>query len=289
MSKNKKSPVIEIIPQKKQGTSLTRTDVLSQYIAEVNRYPLLTREEEQRIAILYYKTKDKKYAHMLVTANLRFVIKVATEYTRFGKKLLELIQEGNIGLLSAVQEFNPYKEVRLITYAVWWIRGCILEYLLKQSSIVKMGTNKKQKKIFYALRKEIKNLNEFQKQIPQFAKKLNIKPEDVLAVGQRVINADVSLDDASQNIEKIYKSQNENLETPENIFEKKETLNRLKENIKQIKKNLSKKEQFILEKRILAEDKLTLLQIGSLYNTTKEAVRQMEGRIIKKIKNQFIK
>ncbi|MCE3010069.1 MAG: sigma-70 family RNA polymerase sigma factor, partial [Proteobacteria bacterium] len=116
--------------------SITTSDPVQLYLAEIRKYPLLTKEQEAELAKKYYETKDPKAAQALVTANLRFVVKVAAEYSKFGARLIDLIQEGNMGLMHAVREFNPYKGVRLITYAVWWIRGYIQEYLMKQYSLV---------------------------------------------------------------------------------------------------------------------------------------------------------
>jgi RNA polymerase sigma-32 factor len=116
-------------------------DTLASYLAQVSKYPLLTRDQEQEIAQRYKEYGDPKDAEILITSNLRFVVKVAAEYAKFGAKLIDLIQEGNMGLIHAVKEFNPYRGVRLITYAVWWIRGYIQDYLMKQYSMVKIGTS----------------------------------------------------------------------------------------------------------------------------------------------------
>ena len=129
--------------------AIATTDPVSMYLAEIRKYPLLTREQEEELAKKYYETKDPLMAQAMVTANLRFVVKVAADYSRFGARMIDLIQEGNMGLMHAVREFNPYKGVRLITYAVWWIRGYIQEYLMKQYALVKIGTTQNQKKLFY--------------------------------------------------------------------------------------------------------------------------------------------
>jgi RNA polymerase sigma-32 factor len=131
----------------------TSSDPVAIYMAEVRRYPLLTREQEQELARRYRETGDKRAAEALVTSNLRFVVKVAAEYSRFGARLIDLVQEGNVGLMHAVREFNPYKGVRLITYAVWWIRGYIQDYLMRQYSMVRIGTTQSQRKLFYRLQK----------------------------------------------------------------------------------------------------------------------------------------
>ncbi|HRO67101.1 MAG TPA: sigma-70 family RNA polymerase sigma factor, partial [Pseudobdellovibrionaceae bacterium] len=130
------------------------TDPFVLYMNEVRKYPVLSREEEQVIAKKYFDTKDPEAAQALVKANLRFVVKVAAEYSKFGAKLIDLVQEGNVGLMHAVREFNPYKGNRLITYAVWWIRGYIQEYLMRQYSLVRIGTTQTQRRLFYQLQKQ---------------------------------------------------------------------------------------------------------------------------------------
>ncbi len=134
------------------------TDPLVLYLNEIRKYPLLTREKEKEISEKYFETKDPEAAQLLVRSNLRFVVKIAAEYSKFGAKLIDLIQEGNVGLMHAVREFNPYKGARLITYAVWWIRGYIQEYLMRQYSMVRIGTTQNQRKLFYQLQKEKNNL-----------------------------------------------------------------------------------------------------------------------------------
>src|SRR5882762_9808867 len=152
---------------------------LAMYLAEINRYPLLTVDEEQRLARLYAKNGDLDAAHKLVTSNLRFVVKVAYEYRSYGIKMADLIQEGNIGLMKAVQKFDADKGIRLISYAVWWIRAFIQNYILKSWSLVKLdgATGDMQKASEGAI-----------------AKKLRVKPGEVLEMQQRMEGRDLSLD-----------------------------------------------------------------------------------------------
>ena len=150
-----------LIVSESKEAALSPNDPVAQYMKEVGRYPLLSKEEERALAIQLYEHGDQAAAEKLVTANLRFVVKIALEYAKFGAKLIDLIQEGNVGLMHAVKEYNPYKDVKLITYAVWWIRGYIQEYLMKQYSMVKIGTTANQRKLFYRLQKEKENLERF--------------------------------------------------------------------------------------------------------------------------------
>ena len=158
-----KAEVIDSKPEKitTSGEKLPAlSDGLTAYLAAINKYPLLTKEQEAEIARRYKEEGDPKDAEILVTSNLRFVVKVAAEYSQFGAKLIDLIQEGNVGLMHAVREFNPYKGVRLITYAVWWIRGYIQEYMMRQYSMVRIGTTHNQRKLFYKLEKEKARLDQ---------------------------------------------------------------------------------------------------------------------------------
>ena len=150
--------IAEVIPLAAEEKGLATTDPLSMYLNEIRKYPLLTREQEVEIAKKYYETKDPALAQTLVKSNLRFVVKVAAEYAKFSSKLIDVIQEGNVGLMHAVKEFNPYKGNRLITYAVWWIRGYIQEYLMRQFSMVRIGTTANQRKLFYQLQRQKKEL-----------------------------------------------------------------------------------------------------------------------------------
>ena len=135
---------------------------LAMYLAEINRYPLLTVDEEQRLARLYARNGDLDAAHKLVTSNLRFVVKVAYEYRSYGFKMADLIQEGNIGLMKAVQKFDPDKGIRLISYAVWWIRAYIQNYILKSWSLVKLGTTQAQRRLFYQLNRAKRRVSALQ-------------------------------------------------------------------------------------------------------------------------------
>src|SRR5512133_377614 len=134
---------------------------LELYLAEINRYPLLTVDEEQRLAREFRKDGDTRAAHRLVTANLRFVVKVAYEYRSYGFRMADLVQEGNIGLMKAVQKFDPDKGIRLISYAVWWIRAYIQNYILKSWSLVKLGTTQAQRKLFFSLARTRRELEKF--------------------------------------------------------------------------------------------------------------------------------
>lgn len=274
------------------GKELVSADPVSIYLSEVRKYPVLSREAEAELAKKYFETKDPTAAQALVTANLRFVVKVAGEYSRFGARMIDLIQEGNVGLMHAVREFNPYKGVRLITYAVWWIRGYIQEYLMKQYSMVKIGTTQNQKRLFYQLQKEKAALDALgsNPSVQLIAEKLGIPADEVQDMSRRLSGRDVSLDaplddDTGPRLKDLQKS---SADDPESSLEQMELLRMLEEKIEEIRPRLNAKETLLLEERILADDPLTLQEIGEKWGTTREAVRQMEVRLMGKLKTAFL-
>ncbi len=296
-----KDPVIgelveKIAPTNSQSKnrSIATADPIASYLAEIRKYPLLTKEQEQELAKKYYETKDPAVAQALVTANLRFVVKIAAEYSRFGARMIDLVQEGNMGLMHGVRDFNPYKGVRLITYAVWWIRGYIQEYLMKQYSLVKIGTTQNQKKLFYQLQRQREELDAMGKSpdIKQLSSKLGIPEDEVEIMAQRMSGRDVSLDrptgdDSSTTLMDFQQSKYES--APDEELGKMEEISHLHEAIEALRPKLSAREKIILEERILNDEPLTLQEIGDKHGITREAVRQMEARLMQKIKDQFNK
>lgn len=273
---------------KASDRALATADPIAQYMAEVRRYPLLTREQEQALATRYRETGDKRAAEALVTSNLRFVVKVAAEYSRFGARLIDLVQEGNVGLMHAVREFNPYKGVRLITYAVWWIRGYIQDYLMRQYSMVRIGTTQSQRKLFYRLQKE-KDLLESMGEEPStklLSSRLGVSEADVESMTQRMQGRDVSLqssvDDSGRTTMMDFEAVDE-VPVDEQIGNH-EMLSLLHAGIEELKDSLNDRERELLEDRLLAEEPLTLQEIGEKYGVTREAVRQMENRLMLKIR-----
>jgi len=265
---------------------------LSYYLEAIQKYPLLSRDEEMKIAERYHKTRDPKDAEILVTSNLRFVVKVAAEYSQFGSKLIDLIQEGNVGLMQAVSEFNPYKGARLITYAVWWIRGYIQDYLMKQHSMVRIGTTHNQRKLFYNLEKEKARLDQMgmEPTVKLLSDRLGVPEKDVTLMEKRMSGKDLSLDmplgDDGQSSLMDFESIDEE-DVTEKLIEQ-ESLHQLNEALENLKDNLSDKEQYILKTRLLSDEPVTLQSIGEEWGVTREAVRQMEARLLKKIKQEIV-
>ncbi|MFM6927727.1 MAG: RNA polymerase sigma factor RpoD/SigA [Bdellovibrio sp.] len=273
--------------------ALTSSDPLVTYLNEIRRYRVLSKEEETALAKKYFETKDPEAAQDLVKANLRFVVKVAAEYSKFGAKMIDLIQEGNVGLMHAVREFNPYKGARLITYAVWWIRGYIQEYLMRQYSMVRIGTTQNQRKLFYQLQKEKEALDAMgvHPTTALISSRLGIPEDEVRDMAMRMSGRDVSLDrpvddDSGTSLGDLQKSHTSD-ESLDDTLAHQEQLEILKKKIEEIRPELSEREKIILDERILNDDPLTLQEIGEKHGITREAVRQMEARLLKKIKSKM--
>ena len=288
---------LALIPAIKPSREITSTDPLTLYLNEVRRYPLLTREQEFELAKKYFETKDPQAAQTLVKSNLRFVIKVAAEYAKFSSRMIDVIQEGNVGLMHAVKEYNPYKGARLITYAVWWIRGYIQEYLMRQFSMVRIGTTANQRKLFYQLQKQ---KQEFEKMtspenITLLSHKLGIPEDEISEMAKRLSSRDVSLDKPAG------PSENENATPLSNLLTREdgslpldeqlaleEQISLLMRAVDSIRSQLSDKEIILLEERILSDEPLTLQEIGDKYKISREAIRQTEARLMKKIKTAML-
>lgn len=271
---------------------ITSRDPLALYLNEIRKYPVLSREEELEIAKKYFETKDPEAAQKLVKSNLRFVVKVAAEYSKFGAKMIDLIQEGNVGLMHAVREYNPYKGARVITYAVWWIRGYIQEYLMRQYSMVRIGTTQTQRKLFYQLQRQKEELEKMGKNadFALIGNKLGVSAEEVETMAQRLTGRDVSLDkplddDSGARLSDLQRSNSD--ESLDESLAHREELSLLREKISGLRPQLNERELILLEERLLADEPLTLQEIGDKYGITREAVRQAETRLMKKIKNEL--
>lgn len=260
-------------------------DPLVAYLSHIKKYPLLSKEEEFRVASEYKKTGDPELAKLLITSNLRFVVKIALEYAHFKVHLIDLIQEGNIGLMEAVRQYNPHKGTRVITYAVWWIRGNIQDYIMKQKSIVKMGTTRAQKKLFYNLEKESKKLEKMGV-LPTpalLSERLDVPEKDIKIMSQRLKNPDVSWDKVQTS--SFFPNFSEDRSDPQKNLELKEKVQMVKQRIQSLLPDLNEKEVYVLKKRLVTEEPQTLNEIGKNFGITREAVRQIESRLVKKIKD----
>jgi len=264
------------------------TGTLDLYINEINRFALLTKEEEFELAVRLKKYNDMEAAEKLIVSNLRFVVKIAHEYRNYGFKLADLIQEGNIGLIHAVKKFDPYKGYRLISYAVWWIRAYIQNYLIKSWSIVKIGTTQAQRKLFFKLSQAKKQLESISKTKPEFAEiasSLGVKGSEVAEMDLRMGSRDVSLheyigDDGENSHIDFLAFEGENQEV---ALIKNEERSLVKQNITAALTTLNEREAYIILNRVMADNPETLQKIGDKYNITRERARQIEKQALKKV------
>ena len=265
---------------------------LDTYLVQINQFPLLSQEEEFKLAVRYRKHDDIEAAHKLITSNLKFVVKVAFEYKSYGVKLLDLIQEGNIGLMMAVKKFNPYKGYRFISYAIWWIRAYIQNFIIKTWSLVKIGTTQAQKKLFYKIgkvRKALESNGENEKKYDLLAHDLDVTKEDIMEMEQRMSSRDLSLDapfDESQELTHLDLLKEESPNQEEAIAQEEEKKIREHE-VQNAMKRLNEKEVYVLQNRIMAEEPLTLQQIGDHLKLSRERVRQIESEALNKLKREF--
>lgn len=290
------STEVAIIPSEERGVTPSK-DPLTLYLSEIRKYPLLSKEQELELAKKYYDTKDPALAQALVKANLRFVVKVAAEYAKFSSRLIDVIQEGNVGLMHAVKEFNPYKGNRLITYAVWWIRGYIQEYLMRQFSMVRIGTTANQRKLFYQLQRQKEELDKMAspENVALLSHKLGIPEDEVTEMAKRLRSRDVSLDKPASNNEddsatplsSLLKKEDGSLPLDEQMALD-EQLKILMDAVEGLRSKLTEKEKILLEERILSDEPLTLQEIGDKYKISREAIRQTEARLMKKIKDAML-
>lgn len=266
-------------------------DPLKLFLGEIEKYPVLSREEEYELALKHYEEGDLEAARQLVVSNLRFVVKIASQYTSYGFPLLDLIQEGTIGLMRAIKKFNPYRGYRLISYAVWWIKARIQSYIMKSWSLVKIGTTKAQRKLFQSIGKAKRELsishdeltNEDLKNIADF---FDVREKDVLGMEMRMAGRDFSLNMASSDDESItyLDSIPDSRENQEDIINSVETNEMIEESMQDGFNKLSQKERYIVEKRYLANPPLKLKDLGSELGISKERVRQIESQALKKLR-----
>ncbi|MBI5892415.1 MAG: RNA polymerase factor sigma-32 [Deltaproteobacteria bacterium] len=260
---------------------------LQSYIVQINRFPLLSKDEEFELAVRLKKYNDLDAAHKLITANLRFVVKIAMEYRDYGCRLADLVQEGNIGLMKAVRKFDPDKGLRLITYAVWWIRAGIQAFILKSWSLVSRNAKELKRRLFYRFTESRDKIIEIEN---NGNKKLEANPSD-MGIDED-ISRDFSLDkqigtdettetthldmlsDASQNQEYAILALEESRINKSHIEYSIQVLN--------------EKERFVIENRITSDNPLTLQEIGDKLGITRERVRQIEETALKKLRKRLL-
>ncbi len=275
-----------------QETDLVPYDPLQRYLMDIRRFKLLTREEEKELAIRA-KKGDREAAYRLVTSNLRLVVKIALEYQRYWtRSLLDLIQEGNVGLIHAVKKFDPYKGIKFSYYASFWIRAYILKYILDNWRLVKIGTTQAQRKLFYNLAKEKEKLASqgIAPDTKLLAERLDVKEKEVEEMSLRMDAGEMSLDigvsdDSRETVGSLLPAPGTDMEKALIDADRKKIL---KEKLEEFRKTLSDRDLYIFDKRIMAEDPMTLQKIANRYKISKERVRQLEERLIKRL-NEFLK
>jgi len=274
-----------------RGGSLARRDPMAAYMSEVRRYPLLTPEEEKSLATRLVEQGDTSAARKLIEANLRLVVKIAYEYRRAHRNLLDLVQEGNIGLIQAVGKFDPFRGVKLSSYAAFWIRAYILKFILNNWRLVKIGTTQAQRKLFFNLRKEREKLEQlgFQPTSKLLAEKLDVSEKDVIDMERRLGSPEASLDapigsggdDEGTRTRLDYLPSDDR---PDHNVAQSQFSTLLRGKLETFAQTLEGREQTIFRERWLTEDPLTLQEIGDRYQVSRERARQLEKRMLDRLK-----
>ncbi len=265
---------------------------LAIYLQEIKKFPILSAEEEYMLAKRYKEHGDSDAAHKLVTSHLRLVAKIAMGYRGYGLPVTDLISEGNVGIMQAVKKFDPEKGFRLATYAMWWIRAQIQEYVLHSWSLVKIGTTAAQKKLFFNLRKLKNQLNEIDsgslspENVREIATRLNVKESEVLSMNERLFSNDQSLNiQVGNDIETEWQDMLvDNKETQDIVLENSNELKYRKKLFKEAMSVLNQREKEIIQYRKLKDTPLKLEELSKKYNISRERVRQIEEKALEKLK-----
>jgi RNA polymerase sigma-32 factor len=275
-----------------ERSRLIRRDPLTAYIQETRRYPLLSREDEHALAVRLVENEDAAAARRLIEANLRLVVKIAYEYRRAHRNLLDLIQEGNIGLMQAVRKYDPYRGVKLSSYAAWWIRAYILKFILNNWRLVKIGTTQAQRKLFFNLRKEKERLEQlgYAPEPALLAERLDVREKDVIEMETRMGSPEASFDapmasadgDGTRTRHDFVPGDDES--RPDVRVEQSEFHKLLREKLEAFAATLKGREETIFRERWLTDSPLTLQQIGDRYGVSRERARQLEKRMLTRLR-----
>lgn len=275
------------------GLNFSPESNLARYLQDIRKFPILEQNEEYELAVLYQKTRDKKISYKLITSHLRLVVKVVSQYKGYGLPLSEMIAEGNIGLLYAVERFEPDKGFRFSTYALWWIKASVQKYILNSWSLVKLGTTSAQKKLFFNLRKIKNQLNLTDDRemsgavISKIAKSLDVSTQDVTDMNIRLKAHDGSLNtvlqSSSDNSTEWMDLVSDNKPNQEECLAYSEQLNYRRKLFNNAISSLNPREKDILFKRRMLDKAITLDDLSKIYHISKERVRQIELNSIRKI------
>lgn len=266
---------------------------LQSYLAQIKNYPVLSREEEYELAMRHRETGDLEAARKLIVSNLKFVVRVANEYKNYNVNTMDLIQEGNIGLMKAVRGFDPTKGYRLISYAVWWIRAYIQNHIMKTWSLVKVGTNQSQRKLFYKLRSTKNKIEatgaDMEEDIySEIAKELDVSDSQVIEMDRVMSGKDLSLDaNIEGSTERTYVDMLGDTFDQEQFLEDSQIRPLVAKKIKEALANLKDRERYIIEKRVLTDSPETLEKLSRKFGISRERVRQVEKNALKKIRQEF--
>ncbi|MCK4502847.1 MAG: RNA polymerase sigma factor RpoH [Desulfuromonadales bacterium] len=264
------------------------TDTFEHYMAQINQFELLSAKEEHDLACRFRDHGDIDATHRLICSNLRFVVKVAHEYRGYGLRLLDLVQEGNIGLMKAVKKFDPDRGIRLITYAVWWIRAYMHNFIMRSWSMVKIGTTQAQRKLFFKLgqtRNALRNLTGSE-DYEEIANELDVNQDVVMEMSQRMGQRDSSLDMqlTDEGDFTLLDTLADERDSQENSLIDKQNRIKLAEKIGEALATLKTREKYIVEQRLLCETPLTLQELADEFGISRERVRQIEQKSLKKLK-----
>lgn len=276
-----------LVPAGDRG--LAPYDPFRRYMAEISKYPPLDREEEQRLARLFRDTGDRDALFRLITANLMLVVRVALSFRRAARNLLDLVQEGNIGLLQAIQRFDPELGVRLPTYAAWWIRAYMVKFLLDNVRLVRVGTTNARRKLLRHLRKEKARLERegFEVGPKLLAERFGVSETDVRDVEAALESRDVSIDAPVPGDDRRPRSDllaDERTPDLEESVARRELQQRVEEALSRFRRDLNERDRALLDERILSDSPATLQALGDRFGTSREAVRQAEVRLMERVK-----
>ncbi len=278
-------------PLSRKEQTLIPADPLRRYLAEVGKYPVLTEEEEKYLVARYRTSEDPGAARQLVGAHLRLVVKIAMEFRKAYWNLMDLIQEGNLGLVTALKKFDPEKGTRLGYYATWWIRAFILKYILDNFRLIKIGTTKVQRKLFYNLMQEKRRIEAMGIRADSrlLSERLDVPQYEIEEMSRRLTQPEAHLEaPVSSDSDAILSDFIADNDIPiDEKLAKEEVEDIFQDKLREFAKRLKPREQRVLEERLLAEVPLTLQQIADDYGISKERARQIEARIIEKLKAFF--
>jgi RNA polymerase sigma-32 factor len=274
------------------STGLAPFDPLRRYLWEISRFSTLSREEEHRLAVQYHETEDRESAYRLITSNLKLVVKIAMIYHKVYRNILDLIQEGNLGLIQAIRRFDPGRGTRLPTYAAWWIKAYILKFLLDNARLVRIGTTNDRRKILMNLNREKRDL-EARGIVPTtqlLASNLGVDEKDLLDVQQGMSGTDISLDAPVSEGSDIRFEDTLNLmeQSVDEKIAQGEFRELLEKKFKEFSAKLSEREKVILNLRLIADEPKTLQEIAAMYGISRQAVQSAEKKLIKKLKSYML-